>query len=50
MSNRQIANALFVSVKTVEWHLRNSYGKLEVSSRRELRASIAAAEPGSVEV
>ena len=37
MSNREIAETLFVTVKTVEWHLRHAYGKLEVSSRRELR-------------
>jgi DNA-binding NarL/FixJ family response regulator len=38
MSNREIAEALFVTVKTVEWHLRHAFDKLGVSSRRELRA------------
>jgi DNA-binding CsgD family transcriptional regulator len=36
MSNREIAEALFVTVKTVEWHLKHAYRKLGVASRREL--------------
>ena len=39
-SNREIAEALFVTVKTVEWHLKHSYGKLGISSRRELAAAL----------
>jgi DNA-binding CsgD family transcriptional regulator len=35
-SNRQIANALFVTVKAVEWHLGNAYRKLEVRGRADL--------------
>lgn len=35
-SNRQIAQALFVTVKTVEMHLSNAYRKLGISSRHEL--------------
>jgi len=35
-SNRNIAGALFVTPKTVEYHLRNAYRKLEIESRREL--------------
>jgi DNA-binding CsgD family transcriptional regulator len=41
MSNREIAEALFVTLKTVEWHLRHSYEKLDISSRKELRAKLA---------
>ncbi len=44
MSNREIAEALFVTLKTVEWHLRQAFVKLGVSSRRELRAALAGAE------
>ena len=44
MSNREIAEALFVTVKTVEWHLRHAFDKLGVSSRRELRALQSSAE------
>jgi DNA-binding CsgD family transcriptional regulator len=40
-TNREVAQALFVTVKTVEWHLRNAYGKLEISGRRELAAALA---------
>ena len=35
-TNREIAQELFVTEKTVEGHLRNAYGKLEVSSRLAL--------------
>lgn len=33
LSNRDIADSLFVSEKTVKWHLYNAYGKLEVKNR-----------------
>jgi DNA-binding NarL/FixJ family response regulator len=36
MTNRQIAQSLFVTVKTVEAHLSAAYGKLDIESRREL--------------
>jgi DNA-binding NarL/FixJ family response regulator len=40
-SNPRIAQALFVTVKTVESHLANAYRKLGVNSRRELPAALA---------
>ncbi len=40
LTNREIAQALFVSAKTVEFHLRNAYFKLRISSRRELSAAL----------
>jgi DNA-binding CsgD family transcriptional regulator len=40
MSNREIAEELFVTRKAVEWHLRNSYVKLGISSRRDLPAAL----------
>jgi ATP/maltotriose-dependent transcriptional regulator MalT len=36
LTNREVASELYVSVKTVEYHLRNTYMKLDISSRREL--------------
>ena len=38
LSNPEIAQALFVTVKTVEMHLGNTYRKLDIHSRRELAA------------
>jgi len=35
-SNRQIAQELFLSIKTVEGHLARAYGKLDITTRREL--------------
>ena len=39
-SNRDIAQALFVTPKTVEIHLTRAYRKLDVGSRRELAAAL----------
>jgi DNA-binding CsgD family transcriptional regulator len=36
MTNREIAEALFVTVKAVEWHLRNAYRRLEIQRRGDL--------------
>jgi DNA-binding CsgD family transcriptional regulator len=41
-SNREIAQALFVTLKTVEVHLSNAYRKLEIRSRHELAGALAA--------
>jgi ATP/maltotriose-dependent transcriptional regulator MalT len=45
LSNRQIAEALFVTRKAVEWHLGNAYRKLDVRSRGELAGALGAPEP-----
>jgi DNA-binding NarL/FixJ family response regulator len=42
-TNRDIAQELFVTPKTVEVHLSNTYRKLGIGSRRELPASLAPA-------
>src|SRR5262249_27981233 len=36
MTNKEIAQALFVTVRTVEAHLHHAYQKLDISSRTEL--------------
>jgi DNA-binding CsgD family transcriptional regulator len=40
MTNREVAAELYVSTKAVEYHLRNIYGKLGVTSRGELRTTL----------
>jgi DNA-binding CsgD family transcriptional regulator len=47
MTNRQIAQSLFVTVKTVEAHLSAAYDKLDIGSRKELPAALAAGSNSS---
>jgi DNA-binding CsgD family transcriptional regulator len=44
-SNRDIADGLFVSLKTVEQHLARTYAKLEIPGRGELSAALAGPTP-----
>ena len=41
LTNREIAQALFISTKTVEFHLRNAYLKLRIRSRARARRGAA---------
>ena len=45
MSNKEIAQTLFVTIKTVEVHLSHAYRKLEISSRRQLDEALLTPAP-----
>ena len=46
MTNRQIAQSLFVTLKTVEAHLSAAYDKLDIRSRRDLPDALAGGVAG----
>jgi DNA-binding CsgD family transcriptional regulator len=41
LSNPEIGAQLFLSARTVEWHLSKVFTKFGISSRKELRAGLA---------
>jgi DNA-binding CsgD family transcriptional regulator len=45
LSNREIAQMLFVTARTVEGHLTSVFRKLRVQSREELPAALADGAP-----
>ena len=46
-TNKEIAGELFLSLKTVESHVRNIFGKLGVSSRVDIARALEAQSPNT---
>jgi DNA-binding CsgD family transcriptional regulator len=50
LSNPEISTRLFISPRTVEWHMRKVFTKLEISSRRQLRGPLSDAMQRALQI
>ena len=48
LTNKETADELYVSVKTIEFHLSHIFMKLDIRSRRELARRLGKPEQGSL--
>jgi DNA-binding CsgD family transcriptional regulator len=47
LSNPEVGARLFLSPRTVEWHLRKIFGKLSISSRTQLADALQGSDRAS---